>query len=244
MNSEVKKFALASNSKKSSHLKLSFSDPSDETQYKYIIYIDEAGRGCLAGPVFVGAVLWPQSMNKDDTEWTKIKDSKKLSKKKRNSLIPYIKKSAKWAIGTSSVDEIDEYNILQATFTAMHRAIYYILKELGPRATSENVLLCIDGNSFKPYMHKGCFLSHVCVPHGDDAYVGIAAASILAKVNHDDYITELCEQESSLDENYGWKKNMCYGTKQHREGIMKHGITKHHRVTFGCCNTKKNSQSQ
>ena len=229
---------------KSSTLQLSFIKDTDNVQYKYIIYIDEAGRGCLAGPVCVGATLWPQRMNKDNTDWTKIKDSKKLSKAKRTALLPYIKKTSKWAVGTSSVDEIDEYNILQATFLAMHRAIFYILQELGPLATSNNVLLCIDGNSFKPYIHKGDFLSHVCIPHGDDTYVGIAAASILAKVHHDEYITQLCEEENSLDTKYGWRKNMCYGTKQHREGIKKHGITKHHRVTFGCCNTKPYAQSQ
>lgn len=223
----------------SSELLLKF-DTKDASEYSYIIYIDEAGRGCLAGPVYVGAVIWPQIMEKDDVTWKTIRDSKKLSKKKRENLVPYIEKVAYTAVGTASVSEIDEHNILNATFLAMHRAIRTIIQYLGSNVNPEDILLCVDGNSFRPYMHEGTFLSHVCIPHGDDTYVGIAAASILAKVNHDHHIRRLCEKDPTLHEKYGWVKNVCYGTKQHRDGIAEHGLTSHHRTTFGNYAQRKN----
>lgn len=222
----------------SSELLLTFDTNDDE--YNYIIYIDEAGRGCLAGPVFVGAVMWPQIMEKDDEMWKTIRDSKKLSKKKRELLVPYIEKVAYTAVGCASVSEIDEHNILNATYLAMHRAIRTVIKYLGPHVSPDDILLCVDGNSFKPYMHDGTFLSHICIPHGDDTYVGIAAASILAKVNHDNHIRQLCEKDPTLHERYGWMKNVCYGTKQHRDGIAQHGLTSYHRTTFGNYASKKN----
>ena len=204
-------------------------------EFSHIIYIDEAGRGCLAGPVFVGAVMWN---NVQDNEWQHIRDSKKLSRKKRNELVPYIEKTAFLSsVCSSSVQEIENINILQATFTAMHRTIDQILYKLEGKQEidPENILLCIDGNNFKPYMYKGKFISHVCIPKGDNKYVGIAAASILAKVYHDRYILDLCKTNSMLNTQYGWEKNVCYGTKLHIEGIMNFGITKHHRKTFGIC---------
>jgi ribonuclease HII len=216
----------------STELLLAF-DTKDDSEYNYIIYVDEAGRGCLAGPVYVGAVVWPQIMEKDDVTWKSIRDSKKLTKKKRETLVPYIEKVAYTAVGTASVSEIDEHNILNATFMAMHRAISQVIKYLGPHVTADDILLCIDGNSFKPYMHQGTFLSHICIPQGDDTYVGIAAASILAKVKHDHHIRNLCVKDPSLNEKYGWIKNVCYGTKQHRDGIAQHGLTSYHRTTFG-----------
>lgn len=218
-------------------LQISFEDSSE---YAYVVYVDEAGRGCLAGPVFAGAVIWPTKLSDVDKTWSEIKDSKKISRKKRSILVPYIEDTARaFHVGTASVDEIDKYNILQATYLAMHRAIEGALQQmevtLKTSIDPSSLLLCIDGNNFKPFLLQDQFVSHVCVPKGDNRYMGIAAASILAKVYHDRYILQLCANNTDLHNKYGWEKNVCYGTKQHRDGIDKHGITKHHRKSFGIC---------
>jgi ribonuclease HII len=173
---------------------------------------DEVGRGCLAGPVVAAAVILPVDYH---NPW--IQDSKKLSKHTREELIQEIKGSALgWAIAEASVAEIDQINILQASFLAMERAIQQL-----PQAPEH---LLIDGNRWKstlPY-------PYTCVIKGDGKFASIAAASILAKVYRDD----LMEQLAHDFPHYGWEKNAGYPTKKHREGIQSHGSCNWHRKSF------------
>lgn len=187
--------------------------------------VDEAGRGPLFGRVYVGAAILPTS---DDFDHSLMRDSKKLSEKKRLEAYEYIKKNAlAYAVHWMSEDDVDEMNIYQATHTAMHKALDKL--EVRP----ENIL--VDGNKFYVYKDKGEIIPHVCIKGGDDKYSAIAAASILAKVERDNYILELCKQFPNLDTFYGIKKNKGYGTKAHLKGIQERGITQWHRKTFGIC---------
>ena len=175
---------------------------------------DEAGRGCLAGPVIAAAVILPKKIS---SELKALDDSKKLSEKERNQLRPLIEKYAEaFAVGIVSNTEIDELNILNASFLAMHRAIDCL--EIIPD------LLLIDGNRFTPYKK----IKHSCVIKGDSKYMAIAAASILAKTYRDDLMEKL-HKEFPV---YNWKENKAYATLQHRSMIAKHGITAHHRLSF------------
>jgi ribonuclease HII len=174
--------------------------------------IDEAGRGCLAGPVVAAAVILPP-----DYKHALLNDSKKMSHKQREALREDVLRDAvAWAIGEATPLEIDEINILQATFLAMHRAVE------GLQHAPE--YLIVDGNRFKPY---GA-VSHTCVVKGDSTYLSIAAASILAKTHRD----EIMRQLGKDFEAYGWHQNAGYPTKIHREAIALHGATIHHRHTF------------
>ena len=182
--------------------------PSD----KIIAGCDEAGRGCLAGPVVAAAVILPKGFKN-----IILNDSKVLSEKKRDLLRPIIEKQAiTWAIGIVSPAEIDKINILNASFLAMHRAI----ENLAVKAE----LLIIDGNRFNPYPE----ITHECVIKGDGKFMSIAAASVLAKTYRDDIMKVL-----DLDfPDYYWKNNKGYPTKQHRNAISEIGPNKHHRKTF------------
>lgn len=173
---------------------------------------DEAGRGCLAGPVFAAAVVLP-----DDFSCEELNDSKKLTEKMRYQLRPLIEEQAlDWAIGVVSAQEIDEINILKASFLAMHRA----LEQLKVRPQH----LIIDGNRFLPY-HD---ISHHCIVKGDGKFLSIAAASVLAKTYRDDYMVKIGEEFPA----YQWKKNKGYPTKDHRAAIERFGATCHHRKSF------------
>jgi ribonuclease HII len=173
---------------------------------------DEAGRGCLAGPVYAAAVIFPKKF-KDKS----LNDSKKLTDKQRKSLRNTIEKEAiAWAVGIANVEEIGKINILNASFLAMHRAI----DQLKTRPES----LLIDGNRFTKYND----IPHHCIIEGDGKYLSIAAASVLAKTYRDDYMDNLHEQFP----HYDWLNNRAYATKKHREAIVKHGITVHHRTGF------------
>lgn len=184
--------------------------------------IDESGRGSFAGPVFAAAVIMNSELN--DPEVAMIKDSKRLSKKKRDELRKYIERNAvAFSVQSSSSVVIDEINILEATFRAMHAC----LRELTLLGTSFDRIL-VDGESFKPYACK----IHNCIPKGDNEYLCIAAASILAKTHHDEWIETQCRINPELDIKYKWAKNMAYGTKEHRDGIREHGICNLHRKTF------------
>lgn len=188
--------------------------------------IDEAGRGCLSGRVYVGAVILPEEYN-DDT-YLQITDSKKLSRKKRAELRKYIENVAiDYSVSYSDLDEIYEKNILHATISAMHRSIDNL------KMVPDNII--VDGNYFKAYMDKdGMYVTHQTFKSGDQKYRNIAAASILAKEYHDEYVLDLLDKDPSL-EKYGWRNNMCYGTKQHLDAIKEYGISKYHRKTFGIC---------
>lgn len=173
---------------------------------------DEAGRGCLAGPVYAAAVILPK-----DYSHPTLNDSKIINLKQREILRKEIEKDAiSWAVGICTNDEIDEINILNASFLAMHRAI--------SKLKTKAEFLLIDGNRFTPY--EG--IDHRCIIKGDSKYLSIAAASILAKTYRDDYMVSI----HSEFPNYDWHKNMGYPTKKHKMAIAQYGITKYHRKSF------------
>lgn len=192
---------------------------------KVEVGIDEAGRGSLIGNVFAGAVIIDPDLEHECI--SQIKDSKKISKKKRLQLRDFIEENATaFSVGSATPAEIDDMNILHATYLAMHRALD------GLDVNIDNIL--VDGNSFKPYMSTtaGDFIPHECVIDGDNTYTSIACASILAKVYHDEHIEDICKIDPSLEQ-YDLLSNMGYGTKKHIEAIKKHGITQYHRKSFG-----------
>ena len=190
--------------------------------------IDEAGRGCMSGRVYVGCVILPNEYKENDETYKLIKDSKQLSRKKRNELKEYIEQTAiDYSVAYADVDEIETKNILHATISAMHRAIGNL------KTVPDNLL--IDGTHFKIYKDEdGIVIPHQTVKGGDNKFRNIAAASILAKVYHDNYVLDLLDKEPEL-EKYGWRNNMCYGTKQHMDAIKSYGTTKYHRKSFGIC---------
>ena len=173
--------------------------------------VDEVGRGSLIGPVYAAAVILNKSINKK-----LLKDSKILSKKKREKLFILIKKNSVWAIGKASVKEIERINILHASLLAMKRAIEKLKKKPS--------LVLIDGNKLPDL--KNYNLKYVI--KGDQKIPSISAASIVAKVSRDRFLTTL----SKKFKNYGWDTNSGYGTKKHLNALKKFGVTKHHRKTF------------
>jgi ribonuclease HII len=205
------------------------------------IGVDEAGRGPLFGRLYVAGVILPKDGSFDYSE---IRDSKKItSKKKISQLSEYIKqKSTAWYIHFIDADEIDAINIRQAVLKAMRECIRMLLLQKKDEK-EEKICLLIDGNDFPPYIQydneKDTIhtIPHVTIPGGDNLYVAIACASILAKTARDAYILDLCEQYPVLKKNYSIEKNMGYGTKTHLEGIQKYGITEWHRKTYGICKT-------
>ena len=173
---------------------------------------DEAGRGCLAGPVFAAAVILPEGYTNE-----LLNDSKQLSEKRRDSLRPVIERDAlAWAVGIVTAEEIDRINILNASFLAMHRAIDAL--EVRPE------FLLIDGNRFKPYSGIG----HECIVKGDGKMMSIAAASILAKTHRDEFMKRIHEEYPQ----YAWNINKGYPTKAHRAAIEQFGTTPYHRLSF------------
>ena len=173
---------------------------------------DEAGRGCLAGPVTAAAIILPESF-----ENTILTDSKLLSEKNRGLLEPLLKsQSICYGIAHIQHDVIDDINILNASILAMHQAIDSLSK------TPDYII--VDGNRFKPYKD----IPHSCIIKGDSKYLSIAAASVLAKTARDAYMLKLHEEYPM----YNWKKNKGYPTKEHRAAIKKYGPTKYHRMSF------------
>ena len=181
--------------------------------------VDEVGRGPLCGPVVSAAVILPNGFTD-----SRIKDSKKIkSSKKMKEIADFIKENAiSYSIGISTAKEIDDINILQSTYVAMHRAID------GLNLTPSKLL--IDGNSFKPYKD----IPYECGIKGDDKHIEIAAASIIAKNFRDEMMVELAKEYPD----YKWETNSGYGTKDHIEAIKRVGLTPHHRITF--CTKFKN----
>jgi len=176
---------------------------------------DEAGRGCLAGPVFAASVILPPTFRHP-----LLNDSKQVTEEDRNTLRPIIERKAiAWAVAMVDHTEIDRINILKASFKAMHLAV----DQLQVRPD----LLLIDGHIFSPYFG----IVHQCVIQGDAIYAAIAAASILAKTHRDEYMQNLHAEYP----HYGWNENKGYGTPYHRQQITEHGISPYHRRTFGIC---------
>ena len=196
--------------------------------------VDEVARGCLAGPVFSAAVIWPKEIDDDYIRFeSQIRDSKKLSRKKRHELRGFIEEVClDFYVNSEDNRVIDKINILNATQKAMHGAID------GLNIVPEHIL--VDGHIFTPYYYKNSqnklnnLIENTCIKGGDNKYIPIACASILAKEYHDDYIKTLCERHTEF-EKYDWNNNMCYGTQKHIEAIKKYGLTEYHRRSFGIC---------
>lgn len=173
---------------------------------------DEAGRGCLAGPVFAAAVILPPDFRNE-----LLNDSKKLTEKNRKHLRILIEKEAlSWAVASMSPEEIDDINILNASIFSMHKAVQKL--SIQPQR------LLIDGNRFKPFES----IEHHTIVKGDEKYMAIAAASILAKTYRDEYMEKIHQDFPGFD----WQKNKGYPTLKHREALHLHGITPYHRKTF------------
>jgi len=177
--------------------------------------VDEAGRGCLAGPVFAAAVILGNEMDADLA--SQLNDSKNLTERHRQLLRKIIEQTAlSWAVGIADNIEIDQINILNASYLAMHRAI--------DKLTIKPELLLVDGNRFKPYND----IKHKTIIKGDGLYCSIAAASILAKTHRDEFML----RQHNIFPWYGWDKNMGYPTDLHRKAIMAHGQSPLHRKSF------------
>jgi len=187
-------------------LKLKFSN------FKVECGTDEAGRGCLAGPVTAAAIVLKNNFLNNE-----INDSKKISKKTRDKLRPIIKKNAlKYSIAHVYPQKIDKINILNASILAMHKAI--------DKITTKINFIIVDGNKFKNFKN----IPHETIVKGDEKYLSIAAASILAKTERDEYMLKIHKEFPE----YGWDKNKGYPTKFHKQAILKFGITKYHRKSF------------
>jgi len=173
---------------------------------------DEAGRGCLAGPVFAAAVIFPP-----DYDNTLLNDSKQLSEKKRMALRPIIEREAlAFAVASVSAEEIDRINILNASYLAMHRAL--------DQLKTKPAYIIVDGNRFRSYRE----IPHQCIVKGDGKYLSIAAASILAKTYRDEYMDKLAQDFP----HYDWLSNKGYPTIRHRNAVLNFGLSPHHRKTF------------
>ena len=173
---------------------------------------DEAGRGCLAGPVVAAAVVLP-----DDFADERLNDSKQLTERQRNALRVIVEHDAvAWAVAFVQPEEIDEINILQASILAMHRAVAQL--------SVKPEFLLVDGNRFNPYPG----IPHQCIVKGDATFMSIAAASILAKTHRDEYMARIAADYPQ----YGWGRNKGYPTRDHRAAIAAYGTTPHHRLSF------------
>jgi ribonuclease HII len=199
--------------------------------------IDEAGRGPMFGRVYAAAVVLPDEDEGSGFNFALMKDSKKFSSKKKiKEAYDHVKQYAKaYIVQFAEHDVIDSINIRNATFKAMHAAV----KALGVQPDH----LLVDGCDFKPYIYMGdsddeyVSIANTCVEGGDNTYCSIAAASILAKVERDQYIEEMCDKYPKLDEYYGLRSNKGYGCKRQMDGIKQHGISRWHRRSFGICKT-------
>lgn len=226
--------------------------PYYDTKNKYEICIDEVGRGPLFGSVYVAGVILPVGIQENGCidngfNGTGIKDSKKFSSKKKiTAMSSYIKEQVlAWHIAAVDAKTIDDVNILQAVYKGMHECIRALIDQLVQRNPNINVVndifVVIDGDRFKPYYiydNDKQFMTEIqyaTVEQGDAKYMGIAAASIIAKVARDEYISDLCERHPELCERYKLDNNMGYGTKHHIEGIQTYGITQWHRKSFNIC---------
>lgn len=172
---------------------------------------DEAGRGCLAGPVFAAAVIIPEGVHLEG-----LNDSKQLSEKQRQLLRPIIESQCIWAVASLSPQEIDKINILNASIKAMQMALEQLSQPFDH--------IVVDGNRFKPYKN----IPYTTVVKGDGKLKSIAAASILAKTHRDEFMEKLALKFPQ----YAWQQNKGYGTLKHRDAIRMHGANKHHRMSF------------
>jgi len=232
----MKRIRTSTSSKKIELLKKFY----DESKFIYEICIDEVGRGPLFGRLYTAAVVLPRN---DEFDGSQIKDSKRFSSKPKMKVVAeYIHSNALFThIHSIENTVIDEINILQSVYKSMHENVKNVLqqiKEKDPSVKMEEILIVVDGDRFRPY----CIynenteslqeIAHVTIERGDATYMGIAAASIIAKVAHDEYIYDLCDRYPELDERYGIRSNVGYGTKRHIDGIVEYGMTEWHRKTY------------
>lgn len=217
--------------------------------------VDEVARGCLLGRVYAAAVVWKHPSEHPDTanepldlpKGIVIRDSKTMSKAQRERAYQWIMEHA-YAVGVAYKDEtyIHNHNILQSAHDAMADAIRSASSDVCSKKTdnSDNTIVdhvLIDGNRFCP--SQPLAIHHTCVVKGDNKYISIACAAIVAKVEHDRYITQLCNIHPRLHSQYDLLNNMGYGTQKHILGIQTHGICKLHRKSFSCCQNKKENMS-
>lgn len=189
------------------------------------IGLDEAGRGPLIGRVYAGAVIWPENL-----ECSYINDSKKLTPKKRAIALEWIKNNVLyWGVGYSEVEEIDEYNILEATKMAMTRAVDDLKSKLNSNGINTIDSMIIDGTGWEKKFKN---IKVESIVKGDTLYYSIAAASIIAKQYHDNHIMDLIKMDPSLDTKYNLASNMGYPTKKHIMGLEEYGASEFHRKTF------------
>jgi len=215
----------------------------DKDKYDYEICIDEVGRGCMFGDVVVSSVVLPK-LQVESFDTKNIKDSKKFTNKQKlysecDNITSNVYFHHTAALSNTIIDEI---NILQAVMKGMHqcalRCIDYIQNCEKDNFDPNKILLVIDGNYFIPFEYNGVYINHVTVKQGDGKYIGIAAASIIAKTTRDKDIIQLCQRYPLLNERYNLEKNVGYGSKAHLDGINQYGITQLHRKTFGSCKGK------
>ena len=215
---------------------------------RVVIGVDEAGRGCAWGSVFAGAVVLPARLRNEESmtknEKFLLRDSKKLSAKRREEARILVKEqSLSSAVGECTAEEIDRMNILNATFTAMHRAITQCIKTLKERVDEDSRSglpiryeiseILVDGNRFRVYLdEEGVPMDHRCVIGGDASDRSIAAASILAKTSRDNHVMEHIAIDSSLDEKWGMSKHKGYCTKQHQDALQEYGAHSLHRKSY------------
>jgi len=215
-------------------------DPSNNLE----MGVDECARGPLFGRLYVAATILPKN---EDFKHDEMKDSKKIkSRKKMRELSDYIKEHAiAWHIHFIEADVIDEINIRQAVLKGMKECIKQVLLKVD--ITAKNTFIVIDGNDFTGYTifdndtQMIREVPYTTVEQGDGKYTFVAAASILAKNAHDEYILDLCKEHPGLITRYGLDTNVGYGTKKHLEGIIEHGITQWHRKTYARCKEAKYS---
>jgi len=217
--------------------------PYFDVKYKYEVGVDECARGPMFGRLYTAAVVLPNEYPSGELpkfDHTKMKDSKKIhSVKKMREISDYIQSHAlAWHIGFVESHVIDEINIRQSVLSSMRESICNVLSKIED-VTSDNTFLLIDGNDFSKYNYsiegEPTEIPHLTVEKGDNTYASIAAASILAKNAHDEYIFELCEKYPELKTRYDLHNNVGYGTKKHMDGIREHGICQWHRKSFGIC---------
>jgi ribonuclease HII len=232
--------------------------PYYSENHLFEIGIDEAGRGPLFGRLYVAAVVCPKDIlpnesidtinktrrKRGDITWSDIKDSKKIKNRKHMSLcVDFIKQNARaFAIHYIEHQRIDEINIRQAVLEGMHKCIRDILEQL-KHIQCMDVFLLVDGNDFKPFAmydektDRMEILPYTTIEGGDDRYLAIAAASILAKYTRDEYILNLCQEHPELIERYSLNTNMGYGTKKHLQGIQQFGLFDGHRLSYKPCSS-------
>jgi ribonuclease HII len=215
-------------------------DKTPSIPTKLVIGVDEAGRGCMWGSVFAGAVILPEELlNEDimsDREKFLLRDSKKLSEKRRGEAEELVRSRAiAWGVGECSASEIDQYNILRATHTSMHRAIDECIGRAREKYPDfQNFEIRVDGNSFRMYQESmnGDVVPHECIIGGDASDRSIAAASILAKTSKDHFVKECVRAEPELDEKWKMLSHKGYCTKYHTLAIQENGIHRLHRRSY------------